>query len=187
MIRKLRSAHYGKSIAVIGSGPTAKKYSGKEQVAIGLNKAITLNRRFDYFMAFDTTLAANDWFPLTLDYPRILGFELSQMLAHREQDCIFRYTDKRKIPELPYDFTELTNLGNIAIPAVELALLMGAHRLVLYGIDLNQRVYFDGERGKAHYGVTAPRYMQTLLGLAQCNEIDVEVVGSEDCKINLVR
>ena len=186
MIKQLKSAHYGKSIAVVGSGPSALKFKGEEQISIALNAAVVIDYAWNYFCGFDTTLGQKAWWPETLKTNRIMGYELCGMVDRREQDWMFDYTGQRKIPELPYDFSELTNVGNIAIPAVEAALIMGAHRLVLYGIDLNQRVYFDNEPASAGYGVTAPRYMQTLLGLAQCDGIDVEVVGSEDCKIRLV-
>jgi len=184
MIQQLKNRHYGKSIAVVGSGPTAIQYAGQEDIAIAINQAIALDQHFDYFQCFDTSWRDREEFGMQPEAIRILGLELSAMLTGDPESFLFRYTDKRTIPELPFDFHELTNIGNIAVPAIETALIMGAHRLVVYGIDMNQRTYYSGG-GSGKYSARIAKYLTALLCMASLQGIDVQVVGSDDCKIQI--
>lgn len=61
MIHELRGKYKGANIAVLGSGPTVNMYKEKEDLAIAVNGAALIDRKYDIFMAGDFTSPTMEW------------------------------------------------------------------------------------------------------------------------------
>lgn len=61
MIDLLRGEFRDKSVAIIGGGPTADLYSGKEDHAIACNGGCMIDRDYDYFLAADIKAPQREW------------------------------------------------------------------------------------------------------------------------------
>ena len=66
MLAQVRGIHHGKSIAVLGSGPSVHLFRRKEDVVIGVNGAGSLLQKGDYLFSQDERAYMRSWF---LDLP----------------------------------------------------------------------------------------------------------------------
>jgi len=136
----------------------------------------------------------------TIPLVLVIGFEFHRELARASLAPVspdwlieFDYQAKsgpeqnpaRMVPVFDRGMTELTNNGNVAICGVETAIIMGAARIGLYGIDLAQRKHFDGVRGEGAYHPGVAEYMNGLLRLCVENGMEVKVCGSPECQIEV--
>lgn len=61
MISRLRNKYDGLTGAILGSGPSVRFYEEKENIAIAVNGAAFLNKRYDYFVTGDRRAPDRDW------------------------------------------------------------------------------------------------------------------------------
>lgn len=209
MIQTLKNRHENKTIAIIGSGETALQYKGEEDISIALNGAIQLEQRIDYSMMFDTSLFRAGFFNIRPEIPRIMGCglaPLSPLLYQGLPDekirkikgssvTEFDYPDPkpphvyfkyitRQAPVFDKEMTCLSSVGNIAIPALETAIIMGASEIHIYGVDMNKRVrFYEGFKDLGSYCGISARYMNSLIELAEKNGIIIRVARSEGSKV----
>lgn len=61
MLKELRNAYKKSSIAIIGSGPSAKDFSENEDLAIVVNGAAVISKKYDIFIAGDKQAPSRDW------------------------------------------------------------------------------------------------------------------------------
>jgi hypothetical protein len=205
MISRLYNKHQGAIIAVVGSGPTAQDFTGKEDISIALNAAISLEIEFDYFAAFDLSLDGRTWFnkhrksriigaglaPVdSIVYPnlddnlkqKIRGNELLEtkyielgIQPPKEPHVVFFYR-RRCVPVFDRCPVEFSSVGNIAIVGGEAAITMGGSEIHFYGIDLNQRYYFyDPRKNLGTYGRNSVQFFNQLLEKSIQNNIKIKV------------
>jgi hypothetical protein len=186
-IKKLIGKHEGKSIALVGSGPTALLYSGVEDVSMAINGAIQADRAFDYHIMFDVSLHKKSWFYHDNKAKRIIGYELaSQYSIDRRKEYVFHYTSERADPVFDRELTSLSSVDNIAVCAVEMAITMGATTINLYGIDMAEREYFyeDVTKPTGRYSMRTVEFLNKLFALCKANGVEVNIYGSESCRLN---
>ena len=163
MIKALHNIHKGATIAVVGSGPTAIDFVKSEStISIGVNGAAKLGKRFDYFICGDVRSSVFDWFSIdcsktrviakltaSLDnilYPTALFPDIKRVaVATTKQSSVklpppiephltFEYR-WYKPKRLKKDMNFLMFGGTISCCAVQLAYIMGAAKIVLYGCN----------------------------------------------------
>ena len=166
MLRRLHNKHPNSTVAIIASGPSAVMAADcKCDISIGVNGAAVLGRRFDYFMCGDCTAHLKDWFTVdcanirviarivaTMDYllypahkyPKLIRMAVPQHQQHslrRLQPPVnphltFKYKWYR-VGLLAPDMNFLMFTGTISCCAVQLAYLMGAKHINLYGCNFH--------------------------------------------------
>ncbi len=62
MFDKIRGIYQGKIIAVLGSAPSVRLYTQKEDITLGVNGASRLLNKGDFFVAFDAASHLKPWF-----------------------------------------------------------------------------------------------------------------------------
>jgi hypothetical protein len=215
MIQNLKDKHAGKSIAIIGSGPTARMYREKEDIAIALNGSILLDKKIDYFMAFDCSVPNLEYYYHNKNITRLLGANIVSLdrivypdLMDRQRKiitgCYVNETNFHLLsnaPKSPHSYwffkfrkepifdrlmTQLSASGNISFPAVEAAIIMGASRINLYGVDLSKRGYFYAPvSGNKSYDRKRPIFMNALLSLCLSNNISIGVCRGVNSRITV--
>ena len=213
MIQTLKDKHKGATIAIIGSGPTANVYCEKEDIAIALNGAIQLDKKIDYFMAFDNSVPYLNYYYTSKKATRLIGANIASVdkvlypnLPDRQRKLIigsnvtevnfhlkslkpvsphlYWYFQLRREPVFNPDVTYLSAMGNICVPAIEAAVIMGCSTMHIYGIDLGKRGYFYGAR-KGNYDVRRANYTNSMLTLCINNGINVRVSRGSTSRITV--
>jgi len=217
MIQNYRDLYAGKVIAVIGSGPTAIKYSGKEDIAIVLNGAINLAAKTDYFMGFDLSIPELSYYYSNTAITRLVGANIVSMdrivypdLLDRQRKILrgghvtenefhlsnivpksphgYWFFQTRKSPIFDKGMMYLSAMGNISVPGVETAIIMGAKRINLYGIDLGKRGYFYAPSNSKQIKAYQPqrsKFMNDLLTLCLQNGIEIGVCRGQTSRVTV--
>lgn len=169
MISLLEDAHKGKSVSVIGSGPSATLYDESTDISIGVNGAALLGKHLDYFLCGDHNAYKHEWFIKKCATTRIIArlvASLDYQLYPEEFDgVITRQSVKmgegkgKGLQELPcpiyphliYNYryyapgrlkknnNMLLAGGTISCCAVQLAYIMGCSELHLYGCNFKHK------------------------------------------------
>lgn len=193
MIDSLRQIHAGKTIAVLGSGPSLSMFQGKEDVSIAVNGAADIKIPYDYFMCEDIRSPERPWFYSSkkCGATRIICAYLSpdDEVLYPDKDVRKQMFQERKyvwnqrgtmgyayyLPTLPPksphrwfmphpltpdrmffppDYPTSLALvcgGSIACTAIQMAFVMGASRISLYGCSMDNESgdnYFIKSHGK---------------------------------------
>lgn len=195
MLATFKNAHHGKKIAVLGSGPSVKLFSRKEDAVIGVNGAAKLLEPGDYFLSGDKRAHLRSWFLELRDgiacmlkphaamysarfYPDekiragLIAFYEGYMAQHPEEvhvsDDGFRairrgnavvdcFIENFPLPAQPHaiirkydpdqslskDMDALINGGSSACEAMQVAFVMGAKSIHLYGVQFNNDAIGD--------------------------------------------
>lgn len=210
MINQLRGIHAGATISIVGSSPTAKSFCPKEcDVSIGVNGAALLGPYFNYFLCMTRDAAEHDWFDRDCSRSRIIGSKIAT-LDYRLYPATFDATlGQRKLyieePDLPeparphFIFaarspTEqgveallerraeaLMTHGTTAGQAVQLAFLMGASCIQLYGCSFSA----DTSGKPGHYFYDAPQQQTGWISTDQIHfmELYLSLVRREGAKV----
>ncbi len=208
MIKNLWDKHPGARIAVVGSGPSADLYPGNAQISIGVNGAALLGPRYDYFLAGDHNAPAREWFNIncsnirviaeliaTTDkqlYPDIAFPDLVRMAVpvHKRRDIpevprpvsphiTFKYRSfKDVLPASRFNF--LMYRGTISCCALQLAWMMGAREVDLYGCNFTHKggSYFYKSEFKGRVVETQYQVMQAMINQLRDNGLLINIHGS---------
>ena len=206
MIEQFRDIAKGKTLALVGSGDSALKYEGKEDISIVLNGGIMLPYEFDYFLGFDGRLPTRDYFYESRSAIRIIGASIAK------QDKML-YPDREEIkvgnvpsaitydewleanePQEPhawfyYEKSDRARLsennilyhnGNVAHTGLGFAELLNPDHITIYGIDLNMRKYFyNDKRLGGTYGMPKAQWMNGMI----MDMANVSIVGGDNCRL----
>lgn len=210
MLARLRDAHKGTTIAIVASGPTAVMFDGACDVSIAVNGAALLGKRFDYFLCGDKFAPDKDWFYVdcssvrviarivaTMDkflypddrYPKLKRMAMPQQQQHHTRripppispHLTFRYRWFHD-GELSREINYLMFTGTIACCAVQLAYIMGAAHVKLYGCNFyhSPSIHYFYDAPKAQVGRVrgAQReVMDKVLGEVRKFGVKVSVFG----------
>jgi hypothetical protein len=207
MIHTLYNKYPHSTIAIVGSGPSALKYSHKEDIGIALNGALSLDAQFDYFEAFDIGVFNRSYYYHNIAPVRIIGAGLAAMDtvlypdktaravirghtvlkvldAPVEPHLYFRY-EKRSKPIFDRGLQILSASGNIVVCAIETALIMGASELHLYGVGLSTRKYFYENAPRDRYPTRVAGYVNDQLALCESNGVTIRIARDRDCAVKV--
>lgn len=95
MLQTFRRIHLGKDFAVLGSGPSLKKYTGNESVSIAVNGAALTSVSYDYFLCGDVGSPLRRWFRASEEFKAVRI--LSSFIAPLDP---FLYPDKSERKQL---------------------------------------------------------------------------------------
>lgn len=177
MIGLLRNIHDGATIGVVGSGPSAVGFTKNGlDATIAVNGAAKLNHSFDYFLCGDSASSKCDWFRIDCAKVRVIAkltAGLDEILyppglfpgLHRvsvpvtKQNSVklpcplwphltFMY-DRYKLQKINKEMNCLMFGGTISCCAVQLAYIMGASTIVLFGCEFSnpkQHYFYKANR-----------------------------------------
>jgi hypothetical protein len=219
MIERLYDIHRGKTIAVVGSGPTATAFDPRDNDnSIGVNGAAMLayrGIRLDYFLCGSQHSPRQPWFAVDCAATRIIcaRFALQDRYLYPNElypDLVrmsYPVGDIDEIrlpspapPHLTYRYTRnpttafLAGMrpfdkvligGTITSVAVQIAYLMGASRIKLYGCSFSKQTsqqpqhYFYRPPVNRRGGVDDVQIaaMDRTLAIVRQNGVEVQVVG----------
>lgn len=171
MISELHDRHRGRSVAIVGSSPSATLFTPQIcDISIGLNGSALLGYRFDYFMCSDPDSHKRDWFYVDCSVSRVIAASIASMdfflypeaLSHTLRQRVAagwsdQYAIRLPVPRKPHFFyyrrlptkSGLDNFkakrtdvlmvrGTVAGEAVQLAYLMGASSITLFGCSFSR-------------------------------------------------
>ena len=61
MISKLKDLYKGSKVAILGSGPSVDLYKEDEEIAVAINGASFLERRYNFFVSGDVRAPSREW------------------------------------------------------------------------------------------------------------------------------
>ncbi|MCK9558465.1 MAG: hypothetical protein M0R50_10550 [Candidatus Cloacimonetes bacterium] len=208
MIKLLHNIAKGATIAVVGSGPTATDFiHSKNDISIGVNGAAKLGQKFDYFMCGDTRSSCFDWFNIDCSRVRVIAkltaapdkilypIELFPDIKRIAVITAKQNTIKLPRPVEPHltfmykwyrqerlkeDMNYLMFGGTISCCAVQLAYVMGASKIVLYGCNFTSvgRHYFYQTRKPGSISDSQRTVMNTVINEIKKRGVKFEIVGS---------
>lgn len=194
-------------MAVVGSGPSASSYPGEAQISIGVNGAALLGPKYDYFLAGDHNAPQREWFGVncsrvrviaeliaTTDkqlYPDHMYPRLRRMAVpvHKRRDipevpvpvdphCTFKYRSfKESLPASRFNY--LMYKGTISCCALQLAWMMGAAVVDLYGCNFTHKggSYFYKSEFKGRVVETQYQVMQSMMNQLRKSGLIINVHG----------
>jgi hypothetical protein len=208
MIKTLRNIHAGMTIAIVGSGPTAIDFvENKTDISIGVNGAAKLGKRFNYFMCGDVKSPTYDWFNIDCSDTRVIAKMIasSDKILYPDESYpgitrIAVVTAKQNTIQLPcpvsphrtfmYKWYKLDRLkkdmnylmfgGTISCCAVQLAYVMGASKIVLYGCGFTNigNHYFYHTRRPGSISESQRITMSTVINEVRKRGVKIEIVGN---------
>ncbi len=183
LLDSLRGKHRGQSVAVLGGGPSLGNFEGRQDVAIAVNGAALLPRRYDYFLCGDESAPKRSWFqasaqwnatrvvssfvapwdPLLFpDSETRLRLQAALPLRRTSTAPFYEYEPNATVSpphiwfqyehppvsrfhDLPFDRNagRFFHGATIAGAAVQLAAVMGAAEIHLFGCDFSNRTGLD--------------------------------------------
>lgn len=196
-IGELRGRHRGQSIAILGSGPSLSRFSGKQDIVIAVNGGAFSPFRYQYFVCGDQIAPKRSWFHQSkkFDATRIISSFLAPFdpflypqvndrvalpsnsvflkpVLARALSTLYSYSPALP-PEKPHLLFQYERLplvcyaeapfnpnsqrffhgATISGVALQLAVLMGAAEVNLYGVDFDNVTGLDyhhptSEQGK---------------------------------------
>jgi hypothetical protein len=212
MLDQIRDKHKDKTICILGSGETAPLYANTCDVCIAVNGALSLKKEIDYFVAFDHRVIHKAYFDSKPEVTRLLGVNIATLsrvaypdslkvprviqcgltvtkdpVPARPPHLAWTFTRPATVEELDIDSAHMYSADNVVIPAFQLAYLMGAREIHLYGIGLHKHYYFDGHIESAHekeYGRFAPLVLNELIRQATHKGILTKATREKESKLN---
>jgi hypothetical protein len=208
MIKSLYDIYKGSTIAIVGSGPTATEFIKKEnEIAIGVNGAAKLGKLFDYFMCGDAQSSSFDWFNINCSRVRIIAkltaapdrilypVELFPNIKRIAVQTIKQNSLDLPLPVKPHltflykwyssdrlkrDMNYLMFGGTISCCAIQLAYVMGATKIVLYGCGFNNvgRHYFYYTNKPGSISDRQRGVMNTVINELKGRGVKFEIIGN---------
>ena len=208
MIKSLHHAHDGAAISIVGSGPTAIDFNkSKSDISIGVNGAAKLGKKFDYFMCGDAKSSAYDWFSIDCSRVRIIAkltaapdkilypVELFPNIKRMAVITAKQSTVSLPPPVKPHltfmykwykpdrlkkDMNYLMFGGTISCCAVQLAYVMGASKIILYGCGFTNtgRHYFYHTQRPGTISDSQRTVMTAIINEIRKRGVRVEAVGN---------
>lgn len=167
MLRLLHKKHIGKSVSIVGSGPSADLFNSSTDISIGVNGAAYLGKKFDYFLCGDNNSHRYKWFREKCSDVRVISklvASLDYQLYPKEFDQVVRRLSvpqhKQKMvkdllcpvyPHITFEYrwfkpgrlSATQNFlmfgGTISGCAAQLAFLMGCSEIHLYGCNFTHK------------------------------------------------
>ena len=135
-------------VYVVSPGPNGKKHYGKidnDAFIIVSNKAIEIPVKADLWISCEPGVKLTDWFNDNVEANKHIGCFWSHYLYKDYPDIPYTYEFG---PPLRPDSAEcipsvLRSRATISAQAVQLAYLLGAKRIIMCGIDIMGKKYFD--------------------------------------------
>jgi hypothetical protein len=207
MIQSLFNVHKGATIAVVGSGPTAVDFiKGRSDISIGVNGAAKLGKCFDYFMCGDAKSSTYDWFGIDCSkirviakltaavdrilYPQIEFPELKRLVVSTAKQgtinlpppinphltFMYRWWKPQR---LKVDANYLMFGGTISCCAVQLAYIMGASKIILFGCGFNStgKHHFYNTNRPGSISESQRRVMNEVINELRNRDIYFSIVG----------
>ena len=192
MLDRLRRKCSGDTISIVASGTSAGLFKDGDNVSIGVNGAALLGCKFDYFLCGDKNSHKKDWFAVECSHVRVVSRQVASMDRILYPDKQFprlrRITvaqhDQNKVKHIPNPVSphltfkykwyvgnrldEKMNFlmfgGTISCCAVQLAYIMGAKAIELYGCNFHHgrrsHYFYNAERGQI--GRVRPSQRETM-------------------------
>lgn len=212
MITALHMAHEGAVVSIVGSGPTATEYlKHKHDVSIGVNGAAKLGVKFDYFMCGDDKSPTFDWFKIDCAKTRVIAKIIAACDTFLYPEDKFNSLHRITVPaakqasvKLPppvwphftfmYRWFKMDRLkkdanylmfgGTISCCAVQLAYMMGASKVILYGCGFNSigQHYFYQANKPGCISRSQRDTMTTVLNEMQKRGMKVQIIGNTTLK-----
>jgi len=207
MINKLANRHSGSTVAIIGSAPSVSMYGGGYGVDVAVNGAALLGRKFTYFLYGDKNSHNRSWFTvncsqirigarIVASYDKILyppdlypNLDRLSVPSHHqkkvlhipnpiEPHLLFNYK-WYKPNRLSLKNNFLMHCGTISCCACQLAYIMGASELHLYGCSFTHEhgSYFYNDKHKGSIRSTQIEVMDSLLGELIKKGIIIRIFG----------
>jgi hypothetical protein len=195
MINSLRDTHKGSTISVVASGPSAVLYDGQGDVSIGVNGAAMLGPVFDYFLCGDAKSSECDWFHINCSKARVIARLIASKDYQLYPEHIYKYRLRSMPPpvsphktfkygyynreKLALDKPRLLYGGTISCCAIQLAKLMGASRIVLFGCNFshNSGQYFYKANKIGSVSRSQTYVMQDVINVLRTGGIQIDIVG----------
>lgn len=204
MISDLYNKHPGSIIDIIGSGPSAVMYNGSVNPSIAVNGASLLGHKYSYFVCGDHNSYKRDWFSIKCSnirviarlvalfdyqlYPESINMKRFAVPAHEQS----KVSDIRN-PVKPhkvfsyrkYDAVRLSRCNNflmyggtISCCALQLAWIMGARKVRIYGCGFTHTNghYFYNASSIGSIVRSQIETMQSVIDHLR-SEIDIEIIG----------
>lgn len=191
MLDRVRRRHRGDTISIVASGPSADIFKGGP-VTIAVNGAAFLEHKFDYFLCGDKNAHTKDWFTVDCSYVRAVAKLVASMdeilFPPKKFPKLNRIAvpqhEQRKVHHVPEPIPpHLTFLyrwyaedrlseemnflmfsGTISCCAVQLAYIMGAKEIELYGCNFHhsRRSHYFYGAGRDQIGRVRPSQRETM-------------------------
>lgn len=204
-----RRKYQNKTIAILCPGKTSLEYNNDCDISVALNSGIKLDKKIDYFMAFDCKIPLLDYFTIKPEVTRILGANIYSMCPYSNTQGSTKKQIIRTLninQELPpatephwywyykYDtdpsykpyYKEFAACSTILIPALQLAVHWGCSQIYIYGASMNNSVYFYDTAKKHTYTDIGRRGVNNLIKSIDTH-IPVYVKKEPDTKITAGR
>jgi len=192
MLDRLRKKHSGDIVSVAASGPSADLFKKGADITIGVNGAAFLDHKFDYFLCGDKNSYTKDWFTVECSYVRVIARLVASMdiilypekkFPNLERLAVPQHEQRkvRHVPEpipqhliysykwyaegrLAEDMDFLMFGGTISCCAVQLAYIMGAKEVELYGCDFHhsRRSHYFYNAGPGQVGRVRPSQCEVM-------------------------
>jgi len=191
MLDRLRRRHCGDTVSIVASGPSADLFKDGA-VTIGVNGAAFLKHKFDYFLCGDKNSYTKDWFSIDCSYVRVIARLVASMDRILYPDDKFPSLERLAVPQheqrrikhlpepvpphltykylwygkgrLNEDVNFLMFSGTISCCAVQLAYIMGAKKIELYGCDFHhsRRSHYFYESKQGQVGRVRPSQREIM-------------------------
>ena len=203
MLKQLHRKFPQSEIAIIGSGPSAKQFSGQGDVSIAVNGAALLEHQFDFFLYGDRKAPEREWSKVDCAQTRVVAHHVAatdELLYPKgkypdlERVAKPQSVDQIQLPppvaphlHFQYEAFELGKVsrnnnflmygGTISCCAVQLAFMLGAKRVLLFGCEYSHQTasYF---RFLQHTGSISDDQRNVMnLTLAKLRQVGVAVAA----------
>jgi hypothetical protein len=207
MIKSLHGIYKGATVAIVGSGPTAVEFKNQHDLSIGVNGAAKLGKRFNYFMCGDARSSFNDWFNIDCSairviakltasvdkilYPPDLFPDLERLIVPTAKQSTIKIPPPIephrtfmykwwKPDRLKIDMNYLMFGGTISCCAIQLAYVMGAAKIVLYGCGFNSvgRHYFYHTPRPGSISDSQRTVMNTVISEIRKRGVQFQIIGA---------
>lgn len=208
MLKKLIGSAPDSEISIVGSGPSATQFNGQGDLSIAVNGAALLDRQFDFFLYGDRQAPHRIWSKVDCARTRIVARHVATTDELLYPHDVAAYQDLERTtepqsadqPNLPdpisphihFEYQEFsanriaeTNEflmygGTISCCAAQLAMIMGAKKIRLFGCEFSHArgSYFRKFR---HVGQISNRQLETMneaLRVIRSKRIEVVAHGA---------
>jgi hypothetical protein len=106
VISKLKSLYNDSRIAILGSGPSVSLYEEKEDIAIAVNGASFLNKKYNFFVAGDVRAPHRNWWLASGEHSNLITRVVSSYIAPFDSFLFPNKSQRTKLEEDYYKFVE---------------------------------------------------------------------------------
>jgi hypothetical protein len=204
MIQSLLDVHQGETVSIVGSGPSADLYQGGSGVSIGVNGAARLHQHFSYFLYGDRYAYKRDWFRTDCSDVRVAARIVATMdeLIYPKADVRMSVTADNQMmvrgipdPEPPHKIfnymryrpqrlkrtqSSLLFGGTIACCALQLAWIMGASKVIVYGCNFQHSRnshYFYRSNFTGTVTQSQRDTMQEIINILRNRGLEIHIIG----------